>query len=59
MKLVVEINLENDAVQDPLEVARILRESADRWEDMRLDDCLILRDCNGNMVGLMAVDRKN
>lgn len=53
------INLSNAAFESPYELARILRELADRIEDQSsFDDCLgnvSIRDINGNYVGMMTI----
>lgn len=53
MTFTVRIDTDNAAFGDHRdnEVARILRETADRLEDLRDTDIFTLSDCNGNVVG--------
>lgn len=60
MKFTLEIDCDNAAFQENdgdqyVEVARILREAADRIENGR--DSIALIDLNGNRVGDAAFDR--
>ncbi len=54
MKFTLEINLDNDAAQDPAELARMLRALSigfGCWSDFRALDTAPVRDVNGNTVG--------
>ena len=54
----IEIKTDNAAFDEPdtdTEVARILRELADKIESVGLDD-MSLRDFNGNTVGSVIYD---
>ena len=59
MRVIITINCDNDAFRpEGLEVARILREQADRIEQrisIRGSDASILRDFNGNRCGEFEV----
>lgn len=54
-KFILEIELENDAMQTPRDVAQVLRRIARRLDrDMQrwfVDDACSIRDENGNAVG--------
>ena len=54
----ITINMDNAAFEDLLgsELARILRDLADRIEDGDLADRIVLRDYNGNTVGQFEID---
>ena len=54
----ITINMDNAAFEDFLgsELARILRDLADRIEDGDLADRIVLRDYNGNTVGQFEID---
>lgn len=56
MRIMIDMRCDNAAFDpDPnAEVARILRELADRVEDSRLYD-QVLHDVNGNQVGTLKV----
>jgi len=58
MKFTLTIESDNDAVTDPqtgnLEVARILRDAAQRIEDGAISN--VCRDTNGNVVGHWRYD---
>lgn len=53
MKVIIEINTENDAFTDNLngELSRILGLLADRLNDTDIQNISQLRDINGNRVG--------
>ncbi len=56
-------NLDNDAMQDPSEIPRILRDLADRVEMLGAGEALHefacpLRDSNGNTVGLASYEER-
>jgi len=56
--VIIEINLDNDAFLDPVELARILHKAATHCEGTFVEDLtdLTLRDINGNRVGEMTFD---
>ena len=62
MKFILEIECDNDAFADDpsAEVARLLRNAAERVEDVplahRAEPIGILRDGNGNHVGFFRLD---
>lgn len=60
MKAIIKIQMDNAAFADgdnaPYELARILREAADRLDDGDISG-FSLRDANGNTVGELKVTR--
>lgn len=51
-KFTVDLSLENVAMEDQREVARILRDIASKLEDAPQSVAVYsVRDCNGNKVG--------
>jgi hypothetical protein len=56
MKATIKIDMDNAAFDAPdAELARILRELADKLETMKLVGVTPLRDINGNRVGELKV----
>lgn len=60
MKLLIEIDLDNDAFSEPGELSRIIEHLADDLRDSANDSIeyfdYILRDIDGNKVGTCALD---
>jgi hypothetical protein len=56
--IIIRINVENAAFEDggPSEVARILRELADRYDGEGFYIYARLRDVNGNTVGSVEIE---
>jgi len=52
MKLIVEINTDNVAFENPWELPSILRGLAQKLEDGQNVDKMKMRDSNGNIVGV-------
>lgn len=60
-KFTVEINLGNDAMEGPMELAEALRELATRVEDIDLDEAQeegTILDDNGNEVGTWSYENE-
>lgn len=58
MKAELTINMDNAAFENPSELARILRELADKIESnegVSSGDKLVARDINGNTVGTLTI----
>lgn len=60
-KITIEINTDNAAFEDPFEVVRILQDLATKADNHGSDYLadLKIRDINGNVVGVCAVEEEN
>ncbi|CRI66753.1 hypothetical protein THIOKS13070009 [Thiocapsa sp. KS1] len=60
-ELTIEMSLDNAAFEDDPapEIARILRQLADKLEGRGIDDEILLRDINGNRVGKAVIVMDN
>lgn len=56
MELVIKIRMDNAAFEDPMEVARILKDVIASWYGLFPGVIRPLRDSNGNAIGSATIE---
>lgn len=52
----IEIRMDNAAFEDPIELPRILKKTAEFADVLNAGDCINLLDNNGNKVGFIRME---